>query len=170
MTQAPARIDLRGGGSFLPPRGYALDSQKSLYRGSVTVFRRMHSTLGGYVECDGLINVARRETFGTLENFATQSECAATTRWETGNLMPGWTSYESERFPLLRQNGPCGPERVQQLSVYAIGFLRTRNVTAWRVAFDHPGGLMMQVWIFEKHGGLKQACRLAAEVAATFTP
>lgn len=124
--------------------------------------------MGGYTECDGLINVARRETFGALDTFATQSEGAATTRWQTGNLMPGWTSYESERFPVLHQAGPYGAERVQRLCVHVIGFLRARNLTAWRVAFDHPSGLMIQVWIFEKHGGLQQASRLAGEIAASF--
>jgi hypothetical protein len=168
MTEAPARVALHGGGSVLCPARYKPDKLKSEWRGSTTLFRRLHSTMGGYVECDGMITIARRGVFADLDDFAVQTEGAATTRWKYGNLMPGWVGFDGPQFPVIRQNGPCGPERVQKLSVQVIGFFKSPHRLAWRIAIDHPAALLMQVWIFEKQGGLTRACVLADEIAASF--
>lgn len=169
MAESDARIPLPGGGSILAPRHYATAPQRSFRQSSVVLYRRLHHTLGGYVECDGLINVARRDLFADLEIFATQTEDAATTNWLHGNLKPGWTSFESEKFPVITKSGPLGAERIQQLELNASGMLKPRRISAWRISMATEP-LLIQVWIFEKHGGLEKARTLAAEIAGAFLP
>lgn len=169
MAEADARIPLSGGGSILAPSHYATAPQRSFRQSSIVLYRRLHHTLGGYVECDGLINIARRERFADLETFATETEDAATTNWLHGNLKPGWTSFESERFPITTQTGPLGAERVQQLELNASSILKPRRIAAWRIAMATEP-LLIQVWIFEKHGGLEKARVLAAEIVGAFSP
>jgi hypothetical protein len=167
-AKTPVRIPLPGGGSILAPRNYATDAQRSFRQKSIALYRRLHNTLGGYEECDGLINIARRDQFPDLDIFAIEVEKAATTSWEYGNLKPGWTSFESERFPVGHADGPSGRERSQQLSIKTPGIFKERINVGWRIAIDHKTGLLMQVWLFEKQGGLTGARKLADEIAASY--
>ena len=168
MAESDARIPLPDGGSILAPRHYAPTPHRSFRQSSIVLYRRLHHTLGGYVECDGLINIARREVFSDFETFATQTEDAATTNWLHGNLKPGWTSFESEKFPVVAQSGPLGAERVQQLELNASGVLKPRRIAAWRIAMATEP-LLLQVWILEKQGGLEKARALADEIAGAFS-
>jgi len=162
------RIDLPGGGSILAPSGYATSQRRSFRRSSIVLYRKLKNTMGGYEECDGLINVARSEGFADLETFAIETESAATTRWLHGNLKPGWTSFESEKFPIQHGQGPFGAERIQELTVNTTGLFNVSVNVAWRIALQHPRGLLFQVWLFEKHGGLAGARRLADQIAQSF--
>jgi len=166
-AKTSARIPLPGGGSILAPKTYATDTQRSFRQKSIALYRRLHNTMGGYVECDGLINIARRDQFPDLDTFAIEVEKAATTSWEYGSLKPGWTSFESERFPVNHADGPSGRERSQELSIKTPGILKERVNIGWRIAIDHKAGLLIQVWLFEKDGGLAVARKLADEIAAT---
>jgi hypothetical protein len=166
-AKTPDRIPLPGGGSILAPRNYATDTQRSFRQKSIALYRRLHNTMGGYVECDGLINIASRDQFPDLDTFAIEVEKAATTSWEYGNLKPGWTSFESERFPVTHADGPSGRERSQQLSIKTPGIFKERVNLGWRIAIDHKARLLIQVWLLEKQGGLAGARKLANEIATT---
>lgn len=167
IVSEQTRIEIPGGGSFLAPAGYAFDDrfQKSLWRGGVTVFRKMRTVMGGYVECDGLINVCRRDVYPDLDAFCTAMDGSGTTRWEFGNLKPGWTSWEDEKFPVTHGDA----ERMQELHLTSAGWLRPRADQAWRVGFG-GAAVWLQVWVMQRHGGLDAARRLAAELSASVQP
>jgi hypothetical protein len=166
-----ARIDVPGGGTIVAPKGYAIDRQfqKSLWRGGVTLFRRMRSVLGGYTECDGIINVCRRNVYKDLDTFCTTMDPAGTTRWEHGNLKPGWTSFDDEKFPVTYGEGPLGRERTQELHLTGSGWLKPRTYQGWRIGFDTPQ-LWLQAWVMQKDGGVREARKLVGEVVSSFTP
>lgn len=164
-----SRIPLPGGGSIIALKGYATDAVRSTRKNSTAIFRRLRDNMGGYQECDGLINIGRRDQFSSLDAFALETENAATNEWLHGNLMPGWTSFDSERFPVTARDGPWGRESTQELAVKTFGILGERPAKAWRIAFDHrDGGLFLQVWLFEKEGGLQTARKLVDEIARSF--
>ena len=169
MTGAQLRIGLPGGGSVHTPRYYASDQRRSFRASSIALYRKLKHTLGGYEECDGLINVARRDAFSDLDVFATETESAATTRWLHGDHKPGWTSFVSEKFPVRRSEGPAGCELIQELTVNMSGMFKATVNVAWRVALEHRAALLVQVWLFEKHGGVAGARKLADEIAASFS-
>ena len=164
-----ARIDVPGGGTILAPKGYAIERQvqKSLWRGAVTLFRKMRTVIGGHVECDGIINVCRREAYEDLDTFCQAMDGAGTTRWEHGDLKPGWTSWDDEKFPIAYTSGPLGLERVQELHLTGFGWLKPRTYQGWRVGFELPQ-LWLQAWVMQKHGGVREAHKLAGEVAASY--
>lgn len=168
-VQAPVRVQLPGGGSILAPKGYATDFSRSKRASSAVIFRRMRNNLGGYAQCDGLINIARRDQFADLDAFAVATEDVATNEWLYGNLKPGWTSFESERFPVSYADTPSGRSRSQELSLNTPGFFRARVNKGWRIAFDHPAGLLVQVWLFDRDGGHAGAAKLAGVIAESFT-
>lgn len=150
------------------PRGYTANQRRSFRQSSIVLYRKLKHTLGGYEECDGMINVARRDRFSDLDAFAVETESAATTRWQYGKLKPGWTSFESEKFPVRSGDGPAGHERIQELSVNTPGFFKATVNVGWRVAVEHSAGLLVQVWLFEKHGGIQGAWKLVDEIAGSF--
>ena len=169
MTGAQLRIELPGSGSVHTPRCYASDQRRSFRASSIALYRKLRHTLGGYEECDGLISMARRDAFSDLDAFATETENSATTRWLHGDLRPGWTSFEGKKFPIQRNEGPAGRERIQELTVNTSGLFKATVNVAWRVALEHRTGLLVQVWLFEKHGGIATARKLADEITASFS-
>jgi hypothetical protein len=168
-AKTPSRIAVPGGGTILAPKGYAIDTQfqKSLWRGGVTLFRKMRSVLGGYTECDGLINVCRRDVYKDLDTFCLEMNGSGTTRWEHGDLKPGWTSFESEKFPVTHNDGPLGRERVQELHLTGFGWLKPRTYQGWRVGFETPQ-LWLQAWVMQKDGGIREARKLADAIVASY--
>lgn len=170
MTEASRRAQLPGGGSILAPHRYDVVQDRTFRRSSIALYRGLKSTMGGYTECMGLMNVARRDQFTDLDTFAVEVEKAATTRWASGNLIPGhaYAGDDGPRYPVVHNDGPSGREWVQQLTVARFGFFRTRNCLAWRLAVEHRAGLFVQVWIFESHGGCAGAIQLAHAVAGSF--
>ncbi len=164
-----ARIEVPRGGTVCAPKGYAIDHrfQKSLWRGGVTLLRKPRTVLGGYVECDGIINVCRREFYTDLDTFCAAMDGAGTTRWEHGNLKPGWTSFESEKFAVAHADGPLGRERVQELHLTGLGWLKPRTYQGWRVGLETPQ-LWLQAWTMQKDGGVGEGRNLASEIAASY--
>ena len=61
-----------------------------------------------------------------------------------------------------------GPELVQQLAVHRVGFFDVYDEPAHMFAVQHKSGVSVGVWLFDKHGGLNGARRLASRIAASF--
>lgn len=168
----PSRVPLRGGGTFaLPHRYQHFPTGDYRHRDGdiITAYRRWHSTMAGTNESNGMIAVANASRYDDLEAFFREARGHLTTRWSWSNESQGHWYGRPEKYPETRGTGANGPEIAGKLSVHIVG---------WTV-YDAPGaayavhdrrGVMIAVWIFNKHGGEERARRYAERIAASFSP
>lgn len=171
FARAPQRTLLpRDGGSVILPKPYkAFPPGDYRHRDldGLVAYRNWRSTMAGTNESDGGLAVAVPANFDSLERFVRYMRGTMTSRFANANESQGRWYGNPETFPETPGEGPNGPELVGKLQVHVVG---------WTV-YDAPGtmyavndrrGVMVAVWIFDKHGGEKQARRLAEKVAASF--
>ncbi|MFN7180288.1 hypothetical protein [Hyphomonas sp.] len=165
---------LPGGGQVALPARYELVTEDN-YRwrdtGGVTAYRNHRSMLSGTSECDGMIAVARADRHTSLDAFVSASRAMLTNRWSVADETEGrWYGKEDTKLPVERREGPEGPEISGVLSVHMVGTLRVYDKPGRFYAVDHKSGLRIAVWIFDSHGGEKQARKIAAAIAESYTP
>lgn len=167
------RADLPGGGQVTLPARYELVAEGN-YRwkstGGITAYRNHRSMLSGTSECDGMIAVAREDQHGSLEHFVSASRAMLTTRWAFADETEGrWYGKEDTRLPVESRTGPSGPELSGPLSVHMVGTLRVYDKPGRFYAVEHRNGIRIAVWIFDSHGGEKQARKIAESIAKSWT-
>jgi hypothetical protein len=89
-------------------------------------YRNWRPTLSGHPECDGLIAVARANTFPDLREFKANCSIGLSIQWGYADKIPrqAWTGDE-KRYPVEERGGPHGSEMVQLLSVHRVGVFGT---------------------------------------------
>lgn len=167
FARAPQRTALPGGGSVILPKPY-----RPLLRGtdldSLAAYRNYHSTMAGTNESDGGLVVALATKFDTLERFVRNSRGRMTSRFANANESEGRWYGNPQTFPETPGEGPNGPELIGKLQVHVVGWTNVYNAPGTMYAVNDRRGVMIGVWLFDKHGGEKQARRLAEKVAASF--
>jgi hypothetical protein len=161
------RAALPGGGEIVFPARYeavADDDYRYEDTGGRIAFRNHRSMMSGTSECDGMISVARIDQHTDLDAFVMASRAMLTTRWSVADETEGrWYGKEDTRLPVTRRDGPDGPELSGPLSVHIVGFFGVYDKPGRFFAIE-TGGLRIAVWIFESHGGEKQARKIAAGI------
>ncbi len=164
---APARTPLPGGGSVILPKRYTpLDRGTDI--DSLAAYRNYHSTMAGTRESDGGLVVALATKFDTLERFVRNSRGRMTSRFAHSNESEGRWYGNPQTFPETPGEGPNGPELIGRLQVHVVGWTRVYDAPGTMYAVNDRRGVMVGVWIFDSHGGEKQARRLAEKIAASF--
>jgi hypothetical protein len=171
FARAPARTGLPSGGSVVLPNAYKLLSSAPRHDdpNALAAYRNYHSTMAGTNESDGMIAVGLAERFEGLTAFVRQMRGALTSRWSWSNESEGHWYGRPERFVEIPGQGANGEERVGKLVVNVVGWT-VYDAPGCMYAVDDRRGVMIAVWIFEKHGGEKRARRYAAEIAASWKP
>ncbi|MFN4025207.1 MAG: hypothetical protein ACK4MQ_10250 [Hyphomonas sp.] len=167
------RAPLPGGGSITFPAKYAPVHEGDFRwrsTGGVIAYRNHRSMASGTRECDGMIAVARVDAHEDLDEFVNAARGALTTRWAFGDETEGrWYGKENTRLPVERRTGPAGPELSGPLSIHIVGFFDVYDKPGRFFAVEHQGGLRVAVWLFDSHGGEKQARRIADAVVKSFS-
>jgi len=167
------RTPLPGGGSVVVPAPYTSKTDYPNYAdrvpGALIAYRDWESTLSGHPACDGMLAVGLPARFESLDRFVQQSGAALSSRWSDASTIPGqpWNGKE-KHYPIERSDGPSGPERTRQLAVTRSGFLGTYEEASHLYAVQHARGLLIAVWLYDKHGGIRGARRIADQIAASF--
>jgi hypothetical protein len=167
---APARTPVPGGGSVILPSQYKpvlAGDYRYTERDLVIAHRRYHSTMAGTNESDGAIAVALPSKFKNLEDFVRHGRGALTLRWNYANESEGRWYGKPETFAETDGEGPNGPERTGPLSVHTVGWT-VYDDPAKLYAVNDRRGLMIAVWILDKHGGEKRARKFADSIAKSF--
>lgn len=167
------RAPLPGGGSITFPAKYAPVLEGDFRwrsTGGVIAYRNHRSMASGTRECDGMIAVARLDAHEDLDEFVNAARAALTTRWAFGDETEGrWYGKENTRLPVERRTGPAGPELSGPLSVHIVGFFDVYDKPGRFFAVEHQGGLRVAVWLFDSHGGERQARRIADAIVKSFS-
>ncbi len=167
------RAPLPGGGSITFPAKYAPVLEGDFRwrsTGGVIAYRNHRSMASGTRECDGMIAVARLDAHEDLDEFVNAARAALTTRWAFGDETEGrWYGKENTRLPVERRTGPAGPELSGPLSVHIVGFFDVYDKPGRFFAVEHQGGLRVAVWLFDSHGGERQARRMADAIVKSFS-
>jgi hypothetical protein len=134
-------------------------------------YRNWDSTLSGHPDCDGMLAVGLSARFESVERFVQRSGAALSIRWSDASKIPGqpWDGKE-KHYLMERSDGPDGPELTRQLGVTRSGFFSTYDEGAKLYAVQHRRGLHIAVWLFDKHGGVRGARKLADQMVASFQP
>lgn len=176
QASAPkGREALPGGGSVMLPSPYKANTRYPNYadrEGRVRIgYRNWRSTMSGHPECDGMLAVGRSDAFADLRAFVQAARAGLSIQWSDASRIPGqpWDGDE-KRYPLEEAQGDMGPELIQQLAVHRVGFFDVYDEPSHLYAVQHAAGVNIGVWLFDKHGGLKGARRIADRVAASFQP
>lgn len=152
-----ARVALPGGGSIAVPQNYAQQRPSEPGERGVTLYRNLRTNMGGVPVSDGCIVAAAPGRFSDWSDFAQAGRNAVTSGWR----------MQSIDDPRARWSGE-GRERWRKLPVTIIGFWRVYEAPGIQAVFEHANGLRAQVWIFDKHGGLRAARKLAAGLFASY--
>ena len=172
---AQSRAPLPGGGSVAVPSPYRTRPDYPTYAdradGVLVAYRNWRSTMSGYPECDGMIAMGRVDRFETLERFASTGRAALSIQWGDADKIPGqaWDGNE-KRYSADLRAGPDGAELIQQLAVHRVGFFGVHDEPAHMFALQHKLGVNIAVWLYDKHGGVSGARKLAARIASSFQP
>ena len=168
------RADLPGGGQVTLPARYELVTEGNYrwrHTGGITAYRNHRSMLSGTSECDGMIAVAGADQHGSLDQFVSASRAMLTNRWSVADETEGrWYGKEDSKLPVERRDGPSGPEISGILSVHMVGTLRVYDKPGRFYAVEHKSGVRIAVWIFDSHGGEKQARKIAEAIAKSYIP
>lgn len=158
-------LALPKGGVVTPPYRYKPHPYKDeTYRetGVLVLYRHLRSMMSGTMECDGMIAVARREAHADIDDFVNAARGALTTRWAYGDEK-GW-GENAVRLPVERREGEIsGP-----LQVHVVGFWDVYDWPGRFLAVEHARGVRMAVWIWDKHGGEKQARVIVNAIGASY--
>lgn len=169
------REPLPGGGLVTIPSPYTVATKypnKANPEWDVRIgYRNWRSTMSGHPECDGLVAVGRTERFRDLKDFVVSGRAGASLAWSDADRIPGqvWGGDE-KRFPIDEAQGENGPELIQKLAVHRVGFFDVYDEPSHLYAVQHVAGVDVAVWLYDKHGGLKGARRLADRIAGSFQP
>ena len=175
LAFAQSRSALPGGGSVAVPSPFLVKTSYPNYADRVpdalVAYRNWDSTLSGQPDCDGMLAVGLPARFASLDRFVQQAGAALSGLWSASSEIPGqrWDGKE-KHYPVERAEGADGPERTRQLAVRRSGWLGTYEEPAHLYAVAHRRGLHVAVWLYDKHGGVAGARRLAGELAASFQP
>lgn len=167
------RAVLPGGGSVAIPSPYRTKTSYPNPGASadpaIVGYRNWRSTASGHPECDGLVAIGRTEQFKDLAWFVTCVRAAMSIGWSYSDEMPkqAWTGNE-KRFPVTAGQGANGPELVSELSVHVVGFFDVYDRPAKMYVVQHDRGVNVGVWIYDAHGGMKAARRIAGKIAASY--
>ena len=98
-----------------------------------------------------------------------QSAAALSIRWSDATRIPGqpWDGKE-KHYPMERGDGPEGPERTRQMAVPRSGWFGTYDEAAHLYAVAHRRGLHIAVWLYDKHGAVRGARKVADQIAGSF--
>ena len=165
------RIDAPGGGSVIIPAPYEAflpGDYRHRDTGAINAYRRYRSTMAGTNECDGALAVGRPSNFKDLAEFVRYNRGALTTSWSVAHESEGRWYGRPERFPEIAQDGPNGPELIGKLSVHLVGMLKVYDAPGALYAVNDRRGVMIAIWIFDRHGGERRARRLADDIAASW--
>ncbi len=172
---AATRVQLPGGGSCALPQPYRSKTDYPNYSDrsprAVIGYRNWRSTMSGHPECDGFLGVGRADQFDSLKAFAGHAGAAGSIAWSDADRIPGqrWDGNE-KRYQAVEGRGPDGPELTSDLSVHVVGFFDVYDKPSVLYAREDRRGVFVGVWIYNSHGGMKAARRLAGGIAASFTP
>jgi len=169
------RTQLSQGGSIILPSDYkpvAVGEYKHDDSISALIaYRNYRSTLAGSYECDGMVAVSHSRHHKGMRKFEQSVHGALTTSWAYADLKPGWFGGEQKSFPIVEMKGPHGPELERELVVHVSGFWDVYDKPARMFVMHHrERGLMIAVWIFDAHGGLPRARRIAEDIVSSFLP
>lgn len=173
VAYAQTRTPVPGGGSVVVPAPFKSKTDYPNYADRVpnalVAYRNWDSTLSGYPDCDGMLAVGLPARFESFDRFVQQSGAALSSRWGDASKIPGqpWDGKE-KHYPMERSDGADGAERTRQLSVPRSGFFSTYEEAAHLYAVAHRRGLHVAVWLYDKHGGVRGARKLADQVVASF--
>lgn len=173
FASAQSRTALPGGGSVAVPSPYKTKPDYPTYADRaddvLVAYRSWRSTMSGYPECDGMIAVGRSDRLETLERFASTGRAALSIQWGDADRIPGqaWDGNE-KRYSAERRQGGDGPELIQQLAVHRVGFFGVYDEPAHMFAMQHKLGVSIAVWLYDKHGGVSGARKLAVRIASSF--
>jgi hypothetical protein len=171
---AQSRAPLPGGGSVAVPSPYVTKPKYPAYSERVADkvligYRNWRSTMSGHPECDGMIAIGRSERFESVERFVATGRGGLSIQWADADRIPGqaWDGNE-KRYTAERNAGEGGPELIQQLAVHRVGFFDVYDEPAHMFAVQHKSGVCVAVWLYDKHGGVNGARKLASRIAASF--
>jgi hypothetical protein len=173
FASAQSRAALPGGGSVSVPSPYVTKPKYPAYSERVADkvligYRNWRSTMSGHPECDGMIAIGRSERFGSLERLVGAGRGGLSIQWADADRIPGqpWDGNE-KRYVAERSEGESGPELIQQLAVHRVGFFDVYDEPAHLFAVQ-TSGLSIAVWLYNKHGGVNGARKLASRIASSF--
>ena len=170
---AQTRTPLPGGGSVVVPSPYKTKTDYPNYADRVPdaliAYRNWEATMSGHPDCDGMLAVALPARFESFDRFVQWSGAALSGLWGDATKIPGqrWDGKE-KRFLMESGEGPDGPERTRQLAVPRVGWLSTYDEPAHLYAVAHRRGLYVAAWLYDKHGGVRGARKLADQIVASF--
>ena len=170
---AQTRTPLPGGGSIVVPSPYRSKTDYPNYAHHVPdaliAYHNWDSNISGHPDCDGMLAVGLPARFESFDRFVQQSPAALSGRWSAASTIPGqrWDGKEKQ-FPIERSDGPEGPERTRQLAVTRSGWFSTYDEPAHLYVVAHRRGLHIAVWLYDKHGGVRGARKIADQIAASF--
>jgi hypothetical protein len=173
LAFAQTRTLLPGGGSIVVPSPYRSKTDYPNYADRVPnaliAYRNWDSTLSGHPDCDGMLAVGLAARFESFERFVQQSGGALSIRWSDATKIPGqpWDGKE-KHYPMERAEGSEGPERTRQMAVQRSGWFSTYDEPAHLYAIAHRRGVHIAVWLYDKHGGVRGARKLADQIASSF--
>jgi len=163
-------LPLPGGGSITLPAPYRLPpAHRAPPPGTdaLIAYRKLHSTLAGTTECNGMIAIARADRMADLKTFVQAGRACLTTRWAYANESEGRWYGRPETFAEADSQGPNGEERTGPLKVHTVGW-RVHDDPACVYAVSDRRGVMIAVWILDRHGGERRARHLAERIAMSF--
>jgi len=171
---AQTRMTLPGGGSVIVPSPFDKKPSYPTYAdrtgGDVLIaYRNWRSTMSGYPECDGMLCIAHSSKFRDLADFVVSCKAGLSVQWSDSDRIPGqpWDGNEKRYERVL---SPASDELTQQLSVHRVGFFSPYDEPSHLVAVRHASGLSIAIWLYDKHGGLNEARKMAHRIAASFQP
>ncbi len=169
-------MDVPGGGSVAIPEPYNRRPSYPTYgdRAADKVlfcYRNWRSTLSGHPECEGLVAIARAQTFPDLRAFRSSCSVGLSIQWACADRIPAqaWTG-EEQRYPIEERGGPDGPELMQLLCVHRVGFFDVYDDPALMLVAGFRNQVHVGVWITQRQGGSRRAVRLVDRIAASFRP
>jgi len=170
FARATQRTPLPGGGSVILPNPYKSfppGDYRYSHLDALVAYRNWRPTMAGANESDGGLAVALPSNFESLGLFVRSMRGAMTSRFSNANESEGRWYGRPETFPETPGEGANGPELIGKLQVHVVGWT-VHDAPGTMFAVNDQRGVMIAVWLFDRHGGEKQARRLAEKVAASF--
>ncbi len=167
-----AGVNLPGGGAVFVPAPYLAvphDHRRAADTGALIAYRKYHSTMAGSYECKGVIAIGNTGAFTDLAAFVRNARAALTTGWSNANESQTKWVANPEKFPETASEGANGPERIGPLKVRTVGWLDVYDDPGVLYAVADRRGVMIAIWILNRHGGERRARAVAERIAASFT-